>query len=233
MHWLVPTDWNIICRGIDGPMETKFEGVRYPTWTSQDHAGTPSSMDWNGRSLDMALLESHPVNPVPSDFEDSPTDTSILDVLHKVNAGLRAGKMTVPGNYTWLRMICTFLGPRVQRYRSRDENGKVEVEVHVRLGRETKKVEGRHSGKFIAWGLGTQTQVYGRKIHDGHGFQAAVCFLLLAVQPHMSSLTTGDNFIILQSSEFSTIACQHIGWLDTQTDKSVSRIGWNEPPMNV
>jgi hypothetical protein len=38
---------------------------------------------------------SHPVNPVP--FEDSPTDTSILDVLHKVNAGLRAGKMTVPG----------------------------------------------------------------------------------------------------------------------------------------
>ena len=26
--------------------------------------------------------------------EDSPTDTSILDVLHKVNAGLRAGKMT-------------------------------------------------------------------------------------------------------------------------------------------
>ncbi|CAL1171743.1 unnamed protein product [Cladocopium goreaui] len=28
---------------------------------------------------------------------DSPTDTSILDVLHKVNAGLRAGKMTVYG----------------------------------------------------------------------------------------------------------------------------------------
>ena len=122
-------------------------------------------------------------------------------------------------------MICTFLGPRVQRYRSRDAKGKVEVEVHVRLGRETKKVEGRHSGKFIAWGLGTQTQVYGRKIHDGHGFQAAVCFFLLAVQPLMSSRTTGDNFILLQSFEFSTIACQHIGWLDTQTDKSVSRIG--------
>eukprot|EP00435_Cladocopium_sp_Y103_P053048 s667_g16.t2 len=28
---------------------------------------------------------------------DSPTDTSIMDVLHKVNAGLRAGKMTVYG----------------------------------------------------------------------------------------------------------------------------------------
>ena len=51
-------------------------------------------MDWNGRSLDIALLKSH---PVPSDFEDSPTDTSMMDVLHKVNAGLRAGKMTVPG----------------------------------------------------------------------------------------------------------------------------------------